>query len=53
MEGTAVGTVTPTGTCVVCSEVEPGRRHLNYGADVCRSCRAFFRRIHCGGTQVC
>ena len=31
--------------CVICKEVTE-RRHLNYGADACFSCRAFFRRAH-------
>ncbi len=31
--------------CVICQDVTE-RRHLNYGADACFSCRAFFRRTH-------
>ncbi len=31
--------------CDVCGD-ESSRHHLNYGANVCFSCRAFFRRAH-------
>ncbi len=31
--------------CDVCGD-ESDRRHLNYGANACFSCRAFFRRVH-------
>lgn len=32
-------------TCDVCGD-DSDRHHLNYGANVCFSCRAFFRRAH-------
>ena len=43
----APGTVPPRkrAACDVCGE-EADRPHLNYGANVCFSCRAFFRRAH-------
>ena len=32
--------------CDVCGDDSDSRQHLNYGANVCFSCRAFFRRAH-------
>ena len=34
-----------TGTCDACGKLAT-QQHLNYGANVCFSCRAFFRRAH-------
>ena len=48
----APGTVPPRKhlACDVCGE-EADRPHLNYGANACFSCRAFFRRAHNDGSM--